>query len=47
MHQRHVEMVAEEGDDFGGFVLAHQPRIDENAGQLLPNRGVQKRGDDG
>ena len=46
MDERDVVMVAEQADDLLGLVRAHQPVIDEDAGQLVADRLVdQHRGD--
>ena len=45
-HQRHVELVAERGDDLLALVLAHHPVVDEHARELIADRLVdQQRGD--
>ena len=44
MDQRHVVMVAEHGHDLPGLVLAQQPMVDEDAGQLIANRLVDQHG---
>jgi hypothetical protein len=43
--QRHLELVAERGHDLVALVLAHQPVVDEHAGQLLAHGAIgQQRG---
>ena len=42
-HQRHVEVVAEGGDHLVALVLAHQPVVDEHAGQLIAHRAVHEQ----
>ena len=45
-HERDLEVVAEGGDDLLALVLAHQPVVDEHAGQLVADRAVhEQRGD--
>ena len=45
-HERHLEVVAEGGDDLLALVLAHQPVVDEHARQLVADRAVhEQRGD--
>ena len=44
--ERHLEVVAEGGDDLLALVLAHQPVVDEDARQLVADRAVhEQRGD--
>ena len=45
-HQRHLEVVAEGGDDLLALVLAHQAVIDEHAGETVSDGAVnEQRGD--
>ena len=45
-HERHLEVVAEGGDDLLALVLAHQPVVDEHARQLVADGAVdEQRGD--
>ena len=37
-----LELVAEGGDDLLALVLAHEPVVDEHAGQLVPDRAVDE-----
>ena len=41
--QRHVEVVAERGDHLIALVLAHQPVVDEHAGQPVADRPVDEQ----
>ncbi len=41
--QRHLEVVAEGGDDLLALVLAHQPVVDEHAGQPVADRPVHEQ----
>ena len=46
--ERHLEVVAEGGDDLLALVLAHQAVVDEHARQLVADRAVhEQRGDGG
>ena len=48
MDQRDVVVVAEQRDDFVRLARAHQPGVDEDAGELVADRFVdQHRGDGG
>ena len=42
-HQRHVEVVAERLDHLSALVLAHQPVVDEHAGQPVADRAVHEQ----
>ena len=46
--ERHLEVVAERGDDLLALVLAHQAVVDEHARELVADRAVhEQRGDGG
>ena len=47
MHQRDIEMITEQADDFFRFVLAHQAGVDKDAGELVADRGMQQARHDG
>ena len=47
MHERDAEVVAELAHDLLALALAHQPVIDEDAGQLIADRAVHEQRGDG
>ncbi len=47
VHERDAEVVAELADDLLALALAHQPVIDEDAGQLVADGAVHEQRRDG
>ena len=47
VHERHAEVVAELAHDLLALALAHQPVVDEDAGQLIADRAVHEQRRDG
>ena len=47
VHERHAEVVAELAHDLLALALAHQPVVDEDAGQLVADRAVHEQRRDG